>query len=125
MRLTSRGRMAETRYRIAERFRHHTLLLLEPVTGRTHQLRLHAVCLGCPILGDALYGHGPGLFLSTLKARFKPGRHEERPLIAHLALHAAKLTFRHPGTGAETTISTPLPREMEVALRNLRRFAPG
>ena len=50
------GKPSQTRYRVLERFDSHSLVELEPLTGRTHQLRLHCAYLGCPILGDPQYG---------------------------------------------------------------------
>lgn len=69
------GKSAESRFRVVERFADQTLLELEPVTGRTNQLRLHCAHIGHPIVGDDKYG----------------GRDFER-----LCLHAAKLAFWHP-----------------------------
>lgn len=70
-----------------------TLIRLAPVTGRTHQLRVHcAKSLGCPIDGDPFYGH-PGLEGETDATR--------------LCLHAARLTFVHPSDGKERTFEAP------------------
>ena len=65
---------------------------------------------------------GIELRLSDLKRGYK-GRDDERPLIARLALHASELTVNHPITRLPVTITAPLPREFEVALKNLRRHA--
>ncbi|MBM3854470.1 MAG: RluA family pseudouridine synthase [Verrucomicrobia bacterium] len=94
-----------------------------PLTGRTHQLRVHLAAAGAPILGDSFYGP-PDLVLrlSDLKRGYK-GREEERPLIGRLALHASELTIVHPRTREEVTLRSPLPREFEVALKYLRKFA--
>lgn len=85
------GRPALTRYRTLERRRDASLLELEPVTGRTHQLRTHCAQAGCPILGDRTYGG---------------------PLTAGRALlHAWRLRFPLPG-GGERTVEAPLPEDM-------------
>jgi 23S rRNA-/tRNA-specific pseudouridylate synthase len=99
------------------------LLECRPLTGRTHQLRVHLAAAGAPILGDSFYGH-PDLVLrlSDLKRGYK-GREEERPLIGRLALHASELTIMHPRTREQVTLRSPLPREFEVALKYLRKFA--
>jgi 23S rRNA-/tRNA-specific pseudouridylate synthase len=60
--------------------------------------------------------------LSDLKRGYK-GRADERPLIRRLALHAAALTFRHPGSGEAMTLAAPRPKDLEVALKYLRKFA--
>ena len=71
------GRQAETRLRVVERRARRTLVELEPVTGRTNQLRIHCAHAGHPVVGDVLYGGEP---------------HER------LCLHAARLALRHPAT---------------------------
>ncbi len=94
-----------------------------PLTGRTHQLRVHLAAAGAPILNDPFYGHPEiGLRLSDFKRGYK-GREEEKPLLGRLALHASELTFRHPVTREPLTVRAPLPREFEVALKYLRKFA--
>jgi 23S rRNA-/tRNA-specific pseudouridylate synthase len=94
-----------------------------PLTGRTHQLRLHLAAAGAPILNDASYGTPDvTLRLSDLKRGYK-GRDEEKPLLARLALHATKLTLTHPGTREPLTLRAPLPQEFDVALKYLRKFA--
>jgi 23S rRNA-/tRNA-specific pseudouridylate synthase len=74
-------------------------------------------------VADEFYGNARGLYLSELKADYKPERDAERPLIGRLALHAESISLRHPTTGAELTIRSPLPKEFEVAMKYLRRFA--
>lgn len=94
-----------------------------PLTGRTHQLRVHLAAAGAPILNDAFYGTPDvQLRLSNLKRGYK-GRADEKPLIDRLALHATELTLTHPITREPVTIRAPLPHEFEVALKYLRKFA--
>ena len=94
-----------------------------PLTGRTHQLRVHLAAAGAPILNDPFYGTPDiTLRLSDLKRGYK-GREEEKPLLARLALHASELTFTHPLTREPLTLRAPMPHEFEVALKYLRRFA--
>ena len=73
------GKPSLTRYRVLDILENQSRLALEPVTGRTHQLRLHLAAIGHPILGDALYGD----------AHSAP----------RLLLHACALAFRHPASG--------------------------
>ena len=81
------GTRAETHFRVLRRNRDQTWLEARPVTGRTHQIRVHAAHAGCPISGDELYGGTPGA--------------------PRLGLHAAELSCRHPASGAETVFTAP------------------
>jgi len=118
-----RGKASKTIVEVAEQFRGCVLLHCWPVTGRTHQIRVHLRHVGLPLIGDALYG-GPTLRLSQLKPgyRFKKDR-EELPLIRRVALHAEQLTLPHPVTGAELVITAPWPKDLTVAVKYLRRYA--
>jgi RluA family pseudouridine synthase len=117
------GKRSYTAFEVIERFKGYAYMRCKPRTGRTHQIRVHLQHRGFPILGDKLYG-GPPLLLSKLKKnyRLKPGR-TENPLIDRVALHAHELRVTHPVTGSEVVITSPLPHDMEVALKMLRRHA--
>jgi 23S rRNA pseudouridine1911/1915/1917 synthase len=99
----SRGREAVSEYKTLERFRDHTLLEFHPLTGRTHQIRLHCAFLGCPIVGDAVYG------------RKKPSVDIDRHF-----LHAHRLAILLPGETQLRTFEAPLPEELERVLISLR-----
>ena len=73
------------------------LLRLRPETGRTHQIRVHLSAIGCPILGDRLYGRASAE-------------------IARPALHSARLTLTHPLTGETVEAAAPLPEDMRAVL---------
>ena len=117
------GKSSQTRFEELERFKGWSLLKCRPMTGRTHQIRVHLRHAGLPIAGDALYGGGP-LLLSRLKPvyRLKPNQ-SERPLINRVALHAAELKLPHPRDGSEVAITTPWPKDLTVAVKYLRRYA--
>ncbi len=119
----ARGKRCETEYETVERWRKYSLLRCRPLTGRTHQIRVHLAWLGCPIVGDAFYGSTRGFFLSEIKRGYKQKAEPERPLMGRLALHARSLRFRHPVSGGTVTVETPLPKDFEVSLKYLRRFA--
>jgi 23S rRNA pseudouridine1911/1915/1917 synthase len=124
------GRQSVTEFRVLESFGRFAWIECRPVTGRTHQVRVHLAAAGAPILCDALYGDpGSVLLLSGLKRRYK-GRDAERPLISRLALHARSIGLVHPALRGPVEITSPIPREFEIALKYLRRFsgarsAPG
>ena len=92
------GQAARTRYRTLRCNGDLTLAALWPQTGRTHQIRVHMAAMGCPLAGDWLYGT------------------EDRALIPRPALHACRLTLRHPATGALLDVTAPLPADMKRLL---------
>jgi 23S rRNA pseudouridine1911/1915/1917 synthase len=104
------GRPAETRFRVVERLPHATLLEMEPLTGRTNQLRIHATHIGHPILGDPEFGR---------EAAPQPAA-SVVPAAPRLFLHAAHLSFAPPATRAWLAFNSPLPPEMADYLQNLR-----
>lgn len=109
-------RAAVTRYRLLERFGPCSLLSIHPETGRTHQIRVHLASLGHPVVGDTVYGAGRHL------------SKELQPLVLGLGrffLHAHKLQFRHPRTGAELEFSAPLPAELAQFLDEICRSCVG
>ena len=84
---------ARTEYDVLCRGERHTLVAARPITGRTHQLRVHFASLGHPITGDDLYG-------------------TPSPLIDRHALHAAALSFRHPVSNEKMLVRAPLPDDL-------------
>lgn len=119
------GRPAETRVTVVERFGRFAWVRCWPESGRAGQARAHLAAVGLPVLGDKIYGlAGVTLRLSDLKRGYK-GKDVEKPLVGHLALHLAELTLLHPKTREAWTVSAPLPETVQIALKYLRRFAPG
>jgi len=113
-----------TRAHAIEVFRAHSLLEAWPSTDKTHQIRVHLAHVGCPVVADAFYGNGQGLYLSEIKSDYKFKTNEpERPLIGRVALHAESLTFTHPATHNELTIAAPWPKDFAIAIKYLKRFA--
>ncbi|HJW23231.1 MAG TPA: RluA family pseudouridine synthase [Candidatus Limnocylindrales bacterium] len=106
MAVTAAGRPATTGYRVRERFDGWTLLELDLVTGRTHQIRVHLAAIGHPVAGDPVYGGGT--------SRRGPDG------LARLFLHAWRLELASPSTGRLIRAEAPLPAELEAALERLR-----
>lgn len=102
MAVVRNGRAAVTRYRVLETFPEYTLVEAEPVTGRTHQIRLHLAFIGHPVVGDRVYG-----------------RRRQRLSLNRHFLHAHRLTLTLPGTGERRTFIAPLPPELEKVLNGL------
>lgn len=99
-----KGREAISIFHTRESFSRHTLLEVNPETGRTHQIRVHLAFLGCPVVGDRDYG----LRKPTLP-------------VDRMFLHATALTFTLPGDDQAQRFETPLPSELEMVLDQLRK----
>jgi RluA family pseudouridine synthase len=117
------GKKSRTDFKVLEKFSGFTLLRAIPLTGRTHQIRIHAKHIGLPIVGDSLY-RGGKLYLSELKRDYRLKKNaEESPLMGRVALHAEQLRIAHPIRGGDVSIEAPSPKDLEVALKYLRKFA--
>ncbi|MFN2634072.1 MAG: RluA family pseudouridine synthase [Thermoanaerobaculia bacterium] len=100
------GRRAVTRYRVLERLRGAALVSIHLETGRTHQIRVHFLSIGHPVLGDRVYRTGQG--------------EAALPAAPRQMLHARRLGFRHPGTGEGIGVESPVPPDFERVLAALR-----
>jgi 23S rRNA pseudouridine1911/1915/1917 synthase len=96
------GKQATTQYQVQEYLDSYTLLEVSPVTGRTHQIRIHLSAIGCPVIGDVTYG---------VKSAHLPRQF----------VHAYRLGFRLPSTKQYQEFTSPLPADLEEALQYLAR----
>ncbi|WP_046079732.1 RluA family pseudouridine synthase [Halomonas sp. HG01] len=108
VRVDSGGKVARTRFAVREAFARATLIEAEPITGRTHQIRVHAAHAGHPLLGDDKYG--------TREA----GRIAAQFGLSRLFLHAASLTFPEPTSGKPVKIRAPLGETLDGVLESAR-----
>jgi 23S rRNA-/tRNA-specific pseudouridylate synthase len=95
------GKPSETRFKVLKRYQDSALVEAKPMTGRTHQIRVHAYALGHPLVGDILYGA------------------QEIYGIPRPMLHAQSLSFIHPVTNERMKFSAPHPADFEEALKNV------
>lgn len=110
---------ASTFYEVLERIGRFTLVRVLPKTGRTHQIRVHLAHLGCPILCDRLYAGHAVATESWLRGEGSiPGSPE---ILDRQALHATRLTIKHPQSGETLTFEAPLPEDIGRAIDVIRR----
>ncbi len=118
------AREAVSYYEVVERFRGFTFVLVQPRTGRTHQIRVHLASVGCPVLADKVYGGRDRFHLSDLVPGLDPAADEL--LLPRQALHAHRLRLRHPRRDLVLDLEAPLPPEFQKTLSALRLYrSPG
>ena len=115
MRVMTGGRQAVTHYRVAERYRAHSLLEVELETGRTHQIRVHLAWRGYPLVGDSRYGGRP-----HLPPAADPTLREALQHFPRQALHAWRLAFAHPSDDTALEFESPLPSDLKALLAALK-----
>ncbi|MEZ8989034.1 23S rRNA pseudouridine(955/2504/2580) synthase RluC [Vibrio breoganii] len=108
VRVNPNGKASETRFKIIEKLNNATLLQASPITGRTHQIRVHTQYVGHPIAWDDRYGD----------RRFDA--FTGKVGLDRLFLHAANIKFIHPGTEKEMDISAPMENKLQRAIEGLR-----
>lgn len=99
-----KGKKAITEYYTLESYRDHTLLEVQPLTGRTHQIRVHLAFVGCPVTGDKIYG-----------------RRKKSLELPRFFLHAHKLSIKLPGEEEPTEFTAPLAVDLQDILSTLER----
>ena len=110
VRVNPNGKASETRFKVLEKFKDATLIQASPITGRTHQIRVHTQYTGHPIAWDDRYGD----------RRFDA--YTGKVGLDRLFLHAANIKFTHPGSEEKMDISAPMEARLEKALTGLREL---
>ncbi|MEZ6038216.1 MAG: RluA family pseudouridine synthase [Planctomycetota bacterium] len=105
------GLSAITNYRVVRSVDRYSLIEVRPETGRTHQIRVHMAAIGCPLVGDKLYGPDEAIFLEQLRGELSEASRAALVLDRH-ALHSHSLTFYHPVRGERLTLLAPLPADL-------------
>lgn len=115
------GKDALTFFTSIDYFRHYTLVACVPITGRTHQIRVHLASQQAVIAGDTLYqGHQP--LLSRIKRHYHFSKfEEEKPMINRFALHAKKLKLMI-ADDKMVEIEAPYPKDLEVFVKQLDKY---
>jgi 23S rRNA pseudouridine1911/1915/1917 synthase len=108
------GRPARTEYEVTEAYTDFCYVQAHPLTGRTHQLRVHFAAVGHPVAGDPVYGHTP----SGLQGATDLGLHRQ-------FLHAHAMRFLDPDGRTRVEVESPLPEDLAEVLRVVRLAARG
>ena len=110
VRVSPKGKVSNTCFRIMEGFHGATFMQATPITGRTHQIRVHACYQKHPVAGDALYGDANfDAFMNTLG-------------LNRLFLHSSCVKFTHPGSGSSVSVEAPMDGVLNLTLKKLREY---
>ena len=117
-----KGKPSITEYKVLEEFGLFSWVQFQILTGRTHQIRVHAKHIGNSIVCDELYGDRQPVLLSSIKRKFKLSKNEldERPILSRLALHSSQLKFTD-SEGNFQELEAPLPKDLKALLQQLRK----
>jgi RluA family pseudouridine synthase len=117
-----KGKVAETRFETIRMLTDNCAFLrIWPITGRTHQIRVHLAACGLTLIGDKIYGMSEINCIAQHNKRDDPGGDCQFP---RQALHCASIGFEHPVTKKMIVVNAPLPSDMENLLRNIGGVSP-
>ncbi|MBK6363938.1 MAG: RluA family pseudouridine synthase [Saprospiraceae bacterium] len=122
--INKRGKESTTEYKVITQFKRFAYVSLKLLTGRMHQIRVHMLHIGHPLVVDHLYGNRENLCLSEIKQkRFNIGKfEEEKPILMRQPLHAQRLEFMHPDKEVLVKCEAELPKDMFALLRQLEKW---
>jgi len=110
---TRKGKVAITRFEVIKYFKNASLIKVNPITGRTHQIRVHLAATGHPVLGDRTYGKKTFLKWGKKTVNFP-----------RQMLHAYSLRFKHPVTGTPLELTAPIPQDMKKVIQEMEEIKP-
>ena len=123
MTVNKKGKQSISVYKVLERFKEATLVEVNPLTGRTHQVRVHLTASGYPLLFDPLYGDETPLYLSDFKKDYKGKQEQEKPFLSRLTLHAFRVSLKEPAEEKTLVLEASLPDDLARTLKYLRKYS--
>ncbi len=125
MRVHEKGKPSKTIVTAEQRFDGFTLVRCRPITGRTHQIRVHLSFAGFPLMIDRFYGRRDQLMLSEIKRGYRAKKGAvERPLMDRLTLHAERVQWVDPLDGTQRSTRSPIPKDLARTLKQLAKVRP-
>lgn len=119
-----RGKESLSILKVIKRFRSATLVEVNLVTGRQHQLRAHVASIGHPLLVDELYGESKEFHLSSIKRKFNLKKNsKEFPIIARISMHSTSVEFTHPATEEKMKLKAEYPKDFRVLVEIFEKYA--
>ena len=124
MAVHEKGKPSITSYKLLEEFDNYSLVQLKPLTGRTHQLRVHLKSINNPLIIDPLYNKKEAFYLSEIKKNFHHKQSDEpRPLCSRLTLHAQRISFIDPLSKQRVEFEADVPKDFMAVLKSLRKYS--
>lgn len=117
-----KGKDAKTLFTVLAICGPYSWIEAKPITGRTHQIRVHLQLSDLTIVCDPLYGNGEPLLLSRIKRKWQGDEFAERPLLNRLGLHAYKMRIAHPATGEMMEFTAPYPKDLDSTRKQLAKI---
>ena len=118
---SKKGKPSITLYKVIAEYPGYSYLDIKPLTGRTHQIRIHLKYIGHPLMVDKTYGHHQQFLLSSIKYKYK-NKSSERPLLTRTPLHATRLTIPVRSSESEYNWQAPLAKDMKAVLNQLEKL---